>query len=330
MCTFFTYKNGNNYFGRNMDINTRFGESFLYIPKEYKYSWERNNKYFVFGIGVLNDAQPAFFDAINEKGISMALLNFEGYSEMKEYRDSEVKLTIDQFIAYILSQYGSLDEIKRDLEKIYLKDIFNLSGLKGRIRGHIHFIVAKGDESIVIEPDINGLNVYDNPIGVLTNSPDFKAQMTNLQNYSHLRRKNPGQYFGEVEFSSYGQGLGAFGLPGDSTPMSRFVRAAFLKYNSVNEKDENSNIVQIFRILDKVSMLRGEIEVDEKLESLGRFDETTYSVVCNMDEFIYYLKTYDNPNIQKLDIKEIEDEKGVQKFPFKKDFEFEKINTGDI
>ncbi|MDO5755354.1 MAG: linear amide C-N hydrolase [Tissierellia bacterium] len=316
MCTFFTYENGDHYFGRNMDINTSFGEKFIYLPKNYPLPWF-SSRFSIFGVGIL-PKYPVYFDAVNEKGIAMALLNFENYGEMEEKKKHEIAM--GEFILYLLSSCASLEEIREKTKEISLYDRFPLEN-GDSIPAHFHFIATQDGKSIVIEPAKDGIKIHDNPIGVLTNSPDFPAQMTNLQNYAHLQAENPKKIFGTIDMSSYGQGLGGFSLPGDATPMGRFVRAAYLKYHSQSQKDEKSNVVQIFRILDKVSMLRGEVVVNEKLSELGALDETTYSVCCNLDKKRYYIKTYDQPMIQQIDFSTIHGDE-VKTWDIQSDFSF--------
>lgn len=164
-------------------------------------------------------------------------------------------------------------------------------------------MVSDSEECIVIEQMKDGLKVYENPYGVLTNNPPFHYQITNITNYRNLTPKYVESRFSDkISLGQYGQGMGAIGLPGDNTPTSRFVRAAFNKLNSVSEDDEMSSITQFFHILESVSMIKGTTITKD-----GKYDITTYSCCINMNKGIYYYKTYTNSQITA--VKMIEREK---------------------
>ena len=157
-------------------------------------------------------------------------------------------------------------------------------------------MISDSKECIVIEQMIDGLKIYNNPIGVLTNNPPFYYHQLNLNNYMHLMPNNAQNNFSNsLDLRTYGQGMGAIGLPGDNSPASRFVRAAFNKLNSVSENKEESNVTQFFHILDSVSMVKGSTITNE-----GKYDITTYSCCINTSKGIYYYKTYDNNQITAI------------------------------
>ena len=157
-------------------------------------------------------------------------------------------------------------------------------------------MISDGKECIVVEQMKEGLKVYDNPIGVLTNNPPFNYHLLNMNNYINLT-----SHYGENRFSDkinlkqYGVGMGAIGLPGDTSPTSRFVRAAFNKLNSVCNDDEESSVTQFFHILDSVYMVQG-----ATITSEGKYDITTYSCCINTSKGIYYYKTYSNNQITAI------------------------------
>ena len=149
-----------------------------------------------------------------------------------------------------------------------------------------------------------GLKIYENPYGVLTNNPPFPFHQMNLHNYLNLTADAPKNRFAKgVELETYGQGMGALGLPGDASPASRFVRAAFLKWNAKSEKEESANVSQFFHILDGVAMVRGTVITEE-----GKYDYTTYSCCVNAQTGVYYYKTYDDSRIRAAKLRETDPE----------------------
>ena len=130
---------------------------------------------------------------------------------------------------------------------------------------------------------------------ILTNNPEFPIQMFNMNNYMSLTREEPETRFAEgFDFNKYSRGLGALGLPGDLSSMSRFVRGAFIRLNSVCGDTENDAVSQFFHILQSVSQINGCVRVGDS------FEKTLYSSCCNTDKGVYYYTTYDNNQISAV------------------------------
>ena len=154
----------------------------------------------------------------------------------------------------------------------------------------LHWHIADRHESFVAEPMADGVKVYPDPVGVLTNNPPFPFHRTNLTQYRGLSAAQPENTLDPaLELPPFGQGMGAIGLPGDWSPASRYVRTAFCKRNSVCEDSEESSVSQFFHLLDTVAMPRGAVRTPE-----GNCDITRYSCCINTDTGTYYYKTYDN------------------------------------
>ena len=149
-----------------------------------------------------------------------------------------------------------------------------------------------------MEANREGLQIYDNPVGVLTNNPPFKEQMFQLNNYMYLSSKPAENRFSDkLELHAYSQGMGALGLPGDCSSQSRFIRAAFTKLNSVSGDTEQESINQFFHILTSVEQPRGCCEVEK-----GKFEITIYTSCCNADKGIYYYTTYENHQVTAVNM----------------------------
>ena len=145
---------------------------------------------------------------------------------------------------------------------------------------------------------VDGLHVYENPVGVMTNNPPFDMQMFHLNNYMHLSAKDPvNQFSDKVSLSRYSRGMGALGLPGDLSSQSRFVRAAFVKMNSLSGSGERESVSQFFHILGAVDQQRGCCELAD-----GKYEITIYTSCCSTEKGIYYYTTYDNHQITGVDM----------------------------
>ena len=137
--------------------------------------------------------------------------------------------------------------------------------------------------------DVYKRQVYDDPVGVLTNNPPFPVQLFALNNYAGVSRKQPENPFaGTLKLDAYSRGMGAMGIPGDLSSQSRFVKAAFTKLSSVSGDSEKESVSQFFHILGSVDQQRGCCEVGD-----GKYEITIYTSCCNADKGIYYYTTYD-------------------------------------
>ena len=149
-------------------------------------------------------------------------------------------------------------------------------------------------------------------MGVLTNNPPFNEMMFQLSNYMNLSPKEPQNHFSDkLKLSPYCLGMGAIGLPGDLSSISRFIRASFVKMNSVSGDLESESISQFFHILDSVNQQKGCCETGD-----GKYEVTIYTSCCNASKGIYYYTTYENHQITAVDMmKENLDGNCILKYP---------------
>lgn len=201
-----------------------------------------------------------------------------------------------EFIPWILGQCATVKEAKGLLERINLTDMHFQEELPP---AQLHWIIADRSGAITVESVSDGIRVYDNPVGVLTNNPPFDQQMSMLNNYMHLSPRAPQNLFSDkLDLRSSSRGMGALGLPGDLSSQSRFVRASFVKMNSVSGDSEAESVSQFFHILNSVDQQRGCCEVEE-----GKYEVTIYTCCCNADKGIFYYTTYDNHQITAVDMR---------------------------
>ena len=230
-----------------------------------------------------------YYDAINEKGLGIAGLNFVGNAVYHDEKEGKDNVTQFEFIPWILGQCSSVDEAKKLIQNMnFLKEPFN-----DRLPlAQLHWIIADSNKAITVESVADGIKIYDNPVGVLTNNPPFDKQMFNLNNYMALSNRTPDNTFGgNLDLATYSRGMGSIGLPGDVSSQSRFVKAAFVKENSVSGDSEKESVSQFFHILASVEQQKGCTLVEEP----DKFEYTIYSDCYNTDKGILYYKTYDGP-----------------------------------
>lgn len=247
------------------------------------------------GMAHITENYPLYYDAVNEKGLCIAGLNFVGNAHYREKEKGKDNIAQWEFIPWIMGQCATVNDARELLDRInFLAEPFSPHFPMAQL----HWIISDKNSSITVESVKDGIFVYDNPVGVLTNNPPFPFQMFNLNNYMRLSIDTPKNYFSEqIRLNAYSRGMGAIGLPGDLSSMSRFVRVAFTKMNSLSENDEKSSVSQFFHILGSVEQQRGCCRLAD-----GKYEISIYTSCCNADRGIYYYKTYDNYSIVGVDM----------------------------
>ncbi len=329
MCTAAVYKTKDFYFGRNLDYEFPYGEEVTITPRNYPFSFrflgEMKHHYAMIGMAHVADGYPLYYDAINENGLGIAGLNFVGnavYGEpvlqktgeradrnkagaveehkteggMEKAAESEIDNVAQfEFPLWLLGQCASVKEARVLLSGI---NITNTPFSEMYPVSQLHWMIADREETIVVEAVADGLHVYDNPAGVLTNNPPFPQQMFRLNDYRSLSPRQPENTFAPcLSLNDYSRGMGAMGLPGDLSSASRFVRAAFVRGNSLSGDSEAESVNQFFHILHSVEQQRGCCDVGG-----GKYEITIYTSCCNADKGIYYYTTYENHQITAVDM----------------------------
>ena len=299
MCTAATYQTKGFYMGRTLDYEFSYGDEITVTPRHYEFPFRHmgsvSSHYAMIGMAHVAGNYPLYYDAMNEKGLGMAGLNFVGNADFQEVDDTRDNVAQFEFIPWILCQCATLEEAKKLLSRM------NLVGTPFSPQlptAQLHWLIADKTGSLTVECMTDGLHIYDNPVGVLTNNPPFDKQLFHLNDFMHLSPKQPENTFSQdLNLQSYSRGMGALGLPGDLSSASRFVRVAFTKLNSRSGNSENESVSQFFHILGSVDQQRGCCEVAD-----GKYEITLYTSCCSADTGIYYYTTYENHQISGVDM----------------------------
>lgn len=300
MCTAATYRTKDFYFGRTLDYEFSYGEQVVIAPRGFDFHFScgggSKRHYAMIGMAHVAGEYPLYYDAVNEKGLGMAGLNFVGNAFYGKALPGKDNVATFEWIPWILSRCGTVKEAEALLRQIQLTDTPFSKELPP---AQLHWILADKERALTVESTREGFRVYDNPVGILTNNPPFDQQLFQLNNYMHLSTKDPQNQFSDrLSLRWYSRGMGALGLPGDLSSQSRFVRAAFTKMNSVSGDSEKESVSQFFHILGSVEQQRGCCDVGE-----GKYEITIYTSCCNADKGIYYYTTYDNHQITGVDMR---------------------------
>ncbi len=313
MCTSIAWNNGDFYIGRNMDISFDFDRKITIVPRNFPFTFKElsplNHHFSIMGTAMIVNNYPLFAEAINEKGLYVAGLNFPNIAKYNKTTLNKNNVSVIEFIPYILCSASNVNEARKLLETINITDTPFLPSIAIPT---LHFIISDKNTSLVVECTNTGMHIYENKIGILTNNPPFNIQMHNLNNYMHLSNQSPmNTLTTEVDLNQYCLGLGALGLPGDFSSQSRFVKACFLKSNAVASKTESASIAQMFRMLFSVAMVRGSVLDEDK------YDITVYSCCYNATKGICYYSTYDSSAISAISLYNVDlDSNVLFSYPF--------------
>lgn len=291
MCTALSFKH---FFGRNLDYEFSYGEQISIAPRNFNYGFRYENglssQYAIIGMAHVYEGYPLYYDAINEKGLGMAGLNFVGNAYFGKTKEGYSNVCAFEFIPWVLTQCENVSEAKELLEHTNICDTpfneyFPVASL--------HYMIADSQSCIVLECMKDGMHVYDNPTGVLTNNPPFDKQLFNLNNYMYLSPSQPNNSFSKnFDLDTYSRGMGSIGLPGDVSSMSRFVKCVYTR-----EHAQGEDITEFFHILHSVEQQKGLCEVEP-----GKFEYTIYSSGCDLDKGIYYYTTYHDHQIRGVNM----------------------------
>lgn len=307
MCTALTVTTAHNdiLFGRTMDFSHPLKPSIIHIPKGYRWNNLLDThvitaKYDIMGIGQ-NINPITFADGVNEKGFAIAALYFPGFAHFDKNNEIDAKqptFAATEIVKLMLNLCADVEQASKLFKRI------RIVGVKDAITNTIaplHWIMTdKSGRCKVVEKTIDGLHICNDAIGVLSNSPNFNWHNENLRNYMNLSpRQTYETNWVDIGLTPFGQGGGTFGLPGDFTPPSRFVRAAFLKTHTLFPADINQAVNTCFHVASNISIPKG-VVITER----DSYDYTQYTCFIDLNTCDYYYNTYDNIQIKKISMPE--------------------------
>ncbi|MBE7047241.1 MAG: choloylglycine hydrolase family protein [Ruminococcaceae bacterium] len=299
MCTAISVNKNGYYFGRNLDVFASYGEKVIITPENYEFRFSDGlilkNHYAIIGMAIDCGGVPLYFDGTNSCGLSMAGLKFPEKCVYNPPVEGKLNVASYELISRVLSMCRNIGEVKKFVSDM---NITKTAFSKELTPTPLHWIVSDKSEALTIEQTADGLKVYDNPFGILTNSPEFTFHKENVRNFLHLSNANPQSSFcDDTKLNYISNGMGTMGLPGDFSSPSRFVRAFYVKETSLFEGEESDRVSQFFHILYSVYHTKGCVKSDEG------YEYTRYSSCTDCDNLIYYYTTYSDLSMKAVDMK---------------------------
>lgn len=268
------------------------------------------SRYAVVGLNALGlkDIIP---DGMNEKGLAGGLLFFAGYANFQAVPAGQTQRSINsaQLLTYILTNFATVDEVKRALPKILVNGASVLV-FGGPLPIHMTLHDRSG-KSLAVEY-INGeLTMMDNPTGVLTNDPPFPYHLAAAGNYANLSAMPPAEMnVNGMKLPPTSTGGGLHGLPGDFLSTSRFIRALTLSRFAPTNLTTQQQVGTAFHILGQFDLPPGSVMLPPGGAFGGAGSTTTYeitewSVAADQKNLVYYIQTYNNPGLRSLNFDQL-------------------------
>ena len=304
MCTGvrFSDANGNMYFGRNLDWSVGYGQRVVVTPRGYKYKsaflGEMANSPAVIGMGIVAENTPLYFDCANEHGLAVAGLNFPGYASYAASAvEGKTNIAAYEFPLWVALNFKTVDEVEKALKDVAIiakpiNDQYPVSEL--------HWLIGDSKRSIVVEYTVNGMEIFENDVDILTNQPGYGWHKENLRNYMNLFPVMPKEIkWAKATMKAFGSGSLMRGLPGGFYSTDRFIRVAYLNTHYPVQSDETSNVSRLFHTLAGVAMIDGGAAMAD-----GKFEKTVYTGGYSTATQTYYYNTYEDFTIKSVALKD--------------------------
>jgi choloylglycine hydrolase len=280
-------------------------------------------------VGANGVGLPILIDGVNEAGLAAGLFYFPTTAGYPAYTPADAAKTIApwQLGSWLLDNFASVDEVRANIGSVLVAEtVLKQWGFSPPVHAVVRDATGK---SLVIEYVGGKLNLYDDAIGVITNSPAFDWHMTNLRNYVNFSLDNhPPIKLGAVKLEPFGQGSGMLGMPGDFTPPSRFVRAVAFSQSVLQPKTGEEAILSAFHILNNFDIPRGsarEAEKDDHGNVLA--DYTIWTAASDLKAKRFYFRTYDDSRIRVVDLMTMNlDAKDIVTFSMHGEETFQRLN----
>lgn len=249
-------------------------------------------------------------DGLNEKGLGFGALYLPGETKYQDVKPDEQGKALSNavFGNWVLGNFETVDQVREALSnvKVWGENVPQLGSF-----APLHYSVhdASG-KSIVIEYVDGNVHVYDNTVGVLTNSPTYDWHLQNLRNYVNLTPVNAAPVkIGNVTYAGTGQGSGLRGLPGDPTPPSRFVMAAATAYLADKPRDSAEALIVADHLINRVDIPKGLVR-DYANGGKAAADYTQWTTFRDHANKVYYWRSYNDPGLKAVDLKTLDFEAG--------------------
>lgn len=288
-------------FGRTLDLECSYGEEIVLTPRKFRFDFlhlpPKREHLALLGVAHVRQEIPLYYDAVNEAGLAMAGLSFSASAVYRSPQEGRQGLASFEVIPWILGQCESVSDAVALLKNVTVTDEGFEEGLNAT---PLHWLLADKASAIAVEPLEEGLRLWENPFGVLTNDPDFSYHRLHVASLLGLSPKSPRNLIcPALSLSPVSKGTGSVGLPGDFSSPSRFVRALFARTHTKHGSTEREEVERFFHVMDTVAQPLG-CAVTESGEPIA----TRYTDCVDLERKIYYFTTYHNRSIRAISMRD--------------------------
>ena len=316
-CMWFTLgaKDGSVVVGRTMEFGVPLKWQIVVAPRKMGFqsqapngqpgiSWKTKYGYVgYYGAG----PDGAVADGMNEAGLTTGALWFEHnttYQEVKPGEESK-SLNLSLMGPWILGNFATVEEVRKEVQNVV---IYGAIVEELNMVPPVHLAVSDATgKTIVLEFEHGQLHVYDDYIGILTNAPNFPWHMTNLLQYVGMNNSNPtGGVLDSLKLVPTGHGAGMFGVPGDMTPPSRFVRLAIVVKSAERQPNVDKNLNLAQHIVNSFDISKGLVVEKGADGKITAAETTQFATFKDLTNRVMYQRTYDNLDVTKIDLKKVD------------------------
>lgn len=301
-------------YARSLEFGIPLNSQMILIPRDTEFQgitpdgvngakWK--NTYGIVGMNYMGETQ--IVDGMNEKGLQCGLFYFPGFAGYADYDPAQAdkSISVSNVGTWILSRFATVAEVRE-----HINDVRVVTAVTPKmgiiVPGHFLVVDATGD-AVVIEYVGGKLFVYDNPIGVITNAPTFDWHIMNLRNYVKLSPDNAqSTKIRDFTVPAMGNGSGMIGIPGDITPPSRFVRAAFYLNSLLHVDTAEEAIKSVMRLHQTFYIAKGMARYVEPGSSEMGVEYTAWEIYTDLKNLKFYFSTYDNLNMRMVDVAKLD------------------------
>ena len=325
-------KKGNAYHARTMEFSVQIPTSLTYFPAGTKIESATpagkkglsfNTQYAILGMSanlIPGAKQVGFVEGANDQGVSVSMNWLNDSTSQAVGTDDTKILAANDLISWMLGNFKSVAEIKAAMTN-GSTELWNPISIpfdkSAPMPGH-YAINDKTGAALVVEFTNGKANVYDNPVGVMTNGPDFPWHLQNLNNYTFTNvDKNTGQ-LGKLKLGTQDAGIALTALPSAQTSQGRFVKAAFYAnyVGKANSPDEAINTLgHIMNNFDRPVDLTvdGAGGVGDGARSKSISSEVTeWTVMNDPTRNLYYVRSIAALNWSVIDMNQLKDVKTIK------------------
>jgi choloylglycine hydrolase len=267
-------------------------------------------------VGISVSQDTFIGEGMNEVGLNAGLFYFKGYGSLAPFDPADVATSIIDMdlVRWMLSQFSTVDEVKAAFPSLKVAPVFIDADGNPSPTAHWRVTDMSGGSIVIEIIDEGQVHIYDNHVGVITNPPHFPWHMLNLNNYINVR---PGtvapRAVGDLQLTSFSDGTAAWGLPGDFSSPSRFVRAVFFRSTAPLLATPLETVAQAFHILDNFDIPVGvEFGEDERHEIPTIPSATQWTAVSDLTSKMFYYKTMHDSAVKRVDLTQIDFDSGSE------------------